>query len=243
MDVDQFDEAAVSRIAAAIGEPARARMLYGLLDDRARTATELRHGDRRRRPSTASVHLERLLQAEHLVRVQVQGKHRYYTLDGADVSGVLESLNVLAGGSRTKFVPNTPNRLRGARRCYDHLAGTLGVQLYDRFTALGLLAAVAADGDDSRDLTPRGIEAFESLGIDVEGARAARRRFAFACLDWCERRAHLGGAIGAAFLSAALKKKWISPRRESGTLELTPRSAIGSSRGASGLKVTLQPND
>lgn len=240
MDVEQFDEAAVSRIAAAIGEPARARMLYGLLDDRARTATELAMiaGVS---PSTASVHLNRL-RAEHLVRVQVQGKHRYYTLDGADVSGVLESLNVLAGGSRTKFVPNTPNRLRGARRCYDHLAGTLGVQLYDRFTALGLLAAVAADGDDSRDLTPKGIEAFESLGIDVEGARAARRRFAFACLDWSERRAHLGGAIGAAFLSAALKKKWISPRRESRALELTTLGHRELARRF-GLKVTLQPND
>lgn len=219
MDVEHFDETAVSRIAAAIGEPARARMLYGLLDDRARTATELAliAGVS---PSTASVHLNRL-RAERLVRVRVQGKHRYYSLEGPDVSGVLESLNVLAGASRAKFVPSTPSRLRGARRCYDHLAGTLGVQLYDRFSALGFLAPASADGSDGCDLTAAGVAAFEALGVDVVAARAARRRFAFACLDWSERRAHLGGAIGAAFLSVALKKKWISPRRESRALELT----------------------
>jgi DNA-binding transcriptional ArsR family regulator len=240
MDVEQFDDAAVSRIAAAIGEPARARMLYGLLDDRARTATELAMiaGVS---PSTASAHLNRL-RAEHLVRVQVQGKHRYYSLDGPDVSGVLESLNVLAGGSRTKFVPSTPNRLRGARRCYDHLAGTLGVQLYDRFTALGLLLPATTARADSCELTPKGIAAFESVGVDVDGARAARRRFAFACLDWSERRAHLGGAIGAAFLGVALKKKWILPRRDSRALELTTLGHRELARRF-GLRAPSQPND
>src|SRR5471030_1260792 len=135
MDVERFDDGAVSRIAAAIGEPARARMLCALLDNRARTSTELAMIGGVN-PSTASAHLSRL-KAEHLVRVLVQGKHRYYSLHGADVARALEGLSVLAGGTRANFVPNTPNRLRAARTCYDHLAGALGVQLFDRWVAMG----------------------------------------------------------------------------------------------------------
>ena len=223
MDVNELDERAVSRIAAAIGEPARARMLYALLDNRARTSTELAMvADVS--PSTASVHLSRL-KAEQLVRVLVQGKHRYYSLAGADVAGVLEGLSVLAGGSRAEFVPNTPNRLRAARSCYDHLAGTLGVLLYDRFDAAGLLMEVPRARDDARDLTPKGVKLFEAMGIDVGAMRASRRRFAFACLDWSERRTHLGGAIGAAFLGAALKKRWFAAVRDSRAITVT---ALGS---------------
>src|SRR5438128_6428566 len=112
MNVDDPD-AAVAPIAAAIGQPARARMLYCLVDGRARTSTELAIvADVT--PSTASVHLHRL-KAQRLVRVFAQGKHRYYGLEGANVAAVLEALSVLAGGSRDAFEPNTPNRLRAAR--------------------------------------------------------------------------------------------------------------------------------
>lgn len=213
----QPDEDA-ARIAAAIGVPARARMLYCLMDDHARTSTELAVvGDVS--PSTASVHLNRL-KTEGLVKVLVQGKHRYYSLAGPDVAGVLEGLSVLAGGSRPPFVPNTPNQLRAARTCYDHMAGTLGVSLHDRLKTLGWLSA-AAGNDPSYELTPAGVTAFESLGVDVEGARELRRRFAFACLDWSERRAHLGGAMGAAILKLALRRNWVTQDLDSRALRMT----------------------
>ena len=100
-------------------------MLYSLVDGHARTSTELSVvADVS--PSTASVHLNRL-KAAHLVKVFVQGKHRYYSLEEPDVASALEGLSVLAGGSRGKFVPSTPSRLRAARTCYDHMAGTGGV--------------------------------------------------------------------------------------------------------------------
>ena len=220
MDVSELDEGSVSRIAAAIGEPARARMLYALVDNRARTSTELAMIGGVN-PSTASTHLSRL-KAERLVRVVVQGKHRYYSLAGADVARVLEGLSILAGGTRANFVPNTPNKLRAARTCYDHLAGALGVQLFDRWTAAGLLSVSA---DDSCELTPKGVRTFESLGMDIDAARASRRRFAFACLDWSERRSHLGGAVGAAFLDVALKKKWLSHVRDSRAVVVTTPGA------------------
>ena len=86
-------------------------------------------------PSTASAHLNRL-KSESLVKLFVQGKHRYYSLVGPNVATALEGLLVLAGGVADKFVPNTPSRLRTARTCYDHMAGTLGVSLHDRFTAM-----------------------------------------------------------------------------------------------------------
>jgi DNA-binding transcriptional ArsR family regulator len=207
MNVASEPDLAVSRIAAAIGEPARARMLYCLLDGHARTSTELA-AVAEVSASTASVHLNRL-KAERLITVLAQGKHRYYSLRGTEVADTLETLIVLAGSSREKFIPNTPDYLRSARTCYDHIAGTLGVLLHDRLQALGWLSADANGREDSYDLTRAGTKGFEALGVDVNATRMLRRRFAFACLDWSERRSHLGGAIGAALLNLALKRKWV----------------------------------
>lgn len=217
MNVTDCD-AAVAPIAAAIGEPARARMLYCLVDGRARTSTELAIvADVT--PSTASVHLQRL-KAQRLVKVFAQGKHRYYSLDRPDVAVALEALNVLAGVS-DRFVPGTPHCLRAARTCYDHIAGLLGVSLYDRFVALGWLSLAARS--DACDVTAVGRDAFETLGIDVAVERDSRRRFAFRCLDWSERRPHLGGALGAAVLRLALKRKWVAQDLDSRILRVTAR--------------------
>ena len=218
MNVDADVDLAVVPIAAAIGEPARARMLYCLVDGRARTSTELAvvAGVT---PSTASVHLRRL-EAQRLVSVLAQGKHRYYSLDRPDVAAALEALNVVAGAAGHAFVPKTPHRLRLARTCYDHIAGGLGVSLFDRFAALGWLSV--SHGDGTCDLTRAGRAAFEGLAIDVEAARGLRRRFAFACVDWSERRPHLGGALGAAVLRLALKRRWVIQDLDSRVLRITP---------------------
>lgn len=221
MDVTDSADDAASRIAAAIGEPARARMLYCLMDNHARTSTELAVvADVS--PSTASVHLNRL-RAERLVKVQVQGKHRYYCLEGPEAANVLEALSVLAGGSRSKLVPSTPSRLRSARTCYDHLAGTLGVSLHDRFRTLEWLSPCPPRvGDhESYDLAPSGVKAISNLGVDVSAIRLSRRQFAFPCLDWSERRCHIGGALGAALLKLALQRKWATQDLDSRALELT----------------------
>jgi DNA-binding transcriptional ArsR family regulator len=213
----EHPDIAVARIAAAIGEPARARMLYSLADGRARTSTELAVlGEVN--PSTASVHLHRL-KRERLVQVFAQGKHRYYSLSGTSVADALEALSVVAGRSRAAFVPRTPSYLRAARTCYDHMAGTVAVAIHDRLHALKWLAASPAG--NAYELTEAGARGCESLGIDVEAARTLRRRFAFACVDWSERRPHLGGALGAALLKAALKKRWVVPELDSRALSVT----------------------
>jgi len=211
-------ETAVSKIAAAIGEPARARMLYCLMDGHARTATELSVvADVS--PSTASAHLQRLKDAG-LVKVLLQGKHRFYSLESVQVASALEGLSVLAGNPRSRFVPTTPNRLRQARTCYDHIAGWVGVALHDRFHKLKWLVTNTSN-DTEYDLTREGIKAFEILGVDIEAARALRRRFAPACLDWSERRPHIGGALGAALLKSALKRKWVIQDLDSRALSIT----------------------
>src|SRR6202041_2976325 len=118
MNAEHYADAAISRIAGAIGEPARARMLYCLMDGHARTSTEL-SVVAEVSPSTASVHLNRL-KIERLVKVLVQGKHRFYSLEGPEVASALEGLSVLAGGPRKKIVPRTPSRFGAARTCSAH---------------------------------------------------------------------------------------------------------------------------
>lgn len=218
MNVPRDADAAAAGVAAAIGAPARARMLFCLLDGRARTGIELA-AIAEVSPSTASVHLH-TLEKTHLVKNMRQGKHRYYSLSGPDVASVLEGLNVLAGGLSPKFVSRTPDHLRMARTCYDHMAGTIGVALHDRFQALGWLW-VSRGPRPVYDVSPDGIKAFGGLGIDLDAARSLRRRFVCGCLDWSERRYHLGGALGAAFLAMARKRKWVSHQLDSRALRVT----------------------
>jgi DNA-binding transcriptional ArsR family regulator len=210
----------LARLAGAIAEPARARMLCALLDGHARTSTEL-SVLAEVSPSTASAHLARL-KDERLVLLLAQGKHRYYQLAGADVATALEALLVVAGLARPAFQPNTPDRLRHARTCYDHMAGSVAVQLHDHFAAQGWLA----DGDDGAyHLSETGASQFAQLGLDLPALRKLRRRFACPCLDWSERRPHLGGALGAALLQLALRRGWVERDLDSRALRVPPAGA------------------
>jgi DNA-binding transcriptional ArsR family regulator len=215
MDAEHVDSQ-VSGIAASIGEPARARMLYCLLDGHARTSTELGIVAEVS-PSTASVHLARLKEFQ-LVKVHAQGKHRYYSLADANVARALEALSVVAGGGDSPFIPNTPSRLRAARTCYDHMAGQMAVALHDRLRTLGWLRDVEGD---RYDLSDAGLEGLTRLGIDVPALRGLRRRFAYACLDWSERKPHIGGALGAALFNLALARRWVRRETDGRALVLT----------------------
>jgi hypothetical protein len=158
---------------------------------------------------------------EGLIKVYVQGKHRYYSLEGPNVARALEALSILAGGSRNKFEPKTPSELRFARTCYDHMAGTASVLLHNHFKTLGWLLEVSTERGKVYELSSDGRKVFETLGIDIDTTRALRRRFAYACLDWSERQPHIGGAFGAAFLEAALKRKWVERNAYDRTLNIT----------------------
>lgn len=215
----EFADINLSAVAGAIADPARARMLCQLLDGRARTATELAAAADIG-ASTASSHFQRLRE-QGLVAQAAQGKHRYYRLANADVARALEALLVVAGAERAPFQPNTPSALREARTCYDHMAGTLAVRIHDAMLARQWLAA------DGRDyvLTPLGEASLAQVGVDAARARQRRRRFACPCLDWSERRSHLGGALGAALLEALLQRGWVDKDLDSRALSVTRKGA------------------
>jgi DNA-binding transcriptional ArsR family regulator len=221
MDVTPSVDEGAHTIAAAIGDPGRSKMLFALLDNRARTATELAIvADLR--ASTASSHLARLKE-ERLVKVVKQGRHHYYTLYSSDVATVLEGLLALSGATMSRFVTKYPNQLRHARTCYDHIAGTLGVALLDTLLREGWLVADVPANAESYSLSPKGLLALNTLGIDVSDLETQRRQLAVPCLDWSERRPHLRGSLAAALLTLARKKKWVVGEMESRALTLTTK--------------------
>jgi DNA-binding transcriptional ArsR family regulator len=194
----------ISRIAALIGNPANANMLMALMAGPALTATELAQ-EAGVRPSTVSGHLAKLEKAG-LVETARQGRHRYFRLADPDVAYALEGLMPVAaraGLMRVRTGPRDPE-LRRARSCYDHLAGHLAVAMFDRFTERRLLAR---NGDDLH-LTGDGRRFFTASGIDVDALAKGRRVACRCCLDWSERKYHLGGTLGAAILRRIVEKGW-----------------------------------
>jgi DNA-binding transcriptional ArsR family regulator len=219
MNAAVSEDVLLSEIAMAIGEPARMRILLSLLDGHARTSTELAVVAEVS-PSTASAHLNRLRETR-LIHVAAQGRHRYYSLRSPDVARVLEGLSVLAGATTKKFAPSTPASLRKARSCYDHMAGAVAVALHDQFLREGWLISNPADGADAYQVSCTGARTLDRLGIAIAEVQGLRRRFAYACLDWSERRPHIAGALGAALLKHAVAKKWVIRDLNSRVLSLT----------------------
>ncbi|HJH22585.1 MAG TPA: winged helix-turn-helix domain-containing protein [Pseudomonas lactis] len=216
----QSNDTAISRVAGAIAEPARTKMLCSLMDGHARTSTELAViADVS--ASTASAHLARLKE-DGLIKRHTQGRHRYFSLTDAHVAQAIEALMVISQNAQTGFVSTTPSRLQLARTCYDHMAGSLAVQLHDYFFDSGWLTLPDAS-DGTYQLSVAGEKAMTGLGIEVETVRAQRRRFACACLDWSMRRPHLAGALGAAVLQAVISRKWVIQDLDSRALAVTPK--------------------
>ena len=201
----------IACIASLVGEPARANMLTALMNGGALTASELAH-EAGVTLQTASSHLAKL-ESGGLITPQKQGRHRYFRLSGSDVPAVLEGLMGLAartGHLRTRPGPKDP-ALRRARVCYDHLAGELGVDLFDSLLRRRLLAHQTA----GLVLTLKGERFMAEFGIDLEAARRSRRPLCKPCLDWSARRSHLAGSLGAALLSRCFDLGWAE--REQGT--------------------------
>src|SRR5471032_766098 len=215
MNVEQHD-IGVSQVAAAIAEPARTKILCSLMDGHPRTSTELAT-IAEVSASTASAHLAKLKDLA-LVRLHVQGRHRYYSLADKRVAQALEALMVIGQNNAPAFNPRTPDRLQFARTCYDHMAGTLAVLLHDRLLEAGWLLET---DEQAYRLSDSGEALFEGLGIEVKDLSTLRRRFACPCLDWSMRRPHLGGSLGAALLQVAIRRKWVSQDLDSRALALT----------------------
>src|ERR1700683_3286420 len=208
----------IAKIAALLGDTARADALTALMADRALTATELAAiaGVTKQ---TMSAHLSKLLDAS-LIAVDQQGRHRYFRLADEDVGGLLESLMGVAfrtGSVRLLSSPRDP-ALRKARVCYDHLAGELGVLAYESLVRHNLVAM----SQQGLRLSPAGEEWFRRAGIDTETAYRQRRTFCRACMDWSERRYHLAGSLGAALLARLGELGWAKKEKASRVIRFTP---------------------
>ncbi|MBL0729513.1 helix-turn-helix transcriptional regulator [Piscinibacter sp. HJYY11] len=212
-----------ARIAAMIGDPTRARMLSALMGGSFIAAGELARAAGVT-AQTASSHIAKLLESE-LVVARTQGRHRYFRLADADIAHALEALSLVAERSAAadKWERGAYKPLKAARTCYGHLAGELGVQLFEGLLACGTL--LPADGQFA--LSERGREEMAELGVEVP---AAGRRFAYACLDWSERRDHLAGSFAVALLDHALAQGWVRRAGDSRAISLTPSGAKAWSR-------------
>lgn len=216
--------------AGAVADRTRARMLCALMDGRAYTATEMSLVGGIS-ASTASAHL-RVLVENGMIECMRQGRHRYFRIASLEVAEMLEAIMGLAA-SQPAVQSKTPAKLRFARTCYGHMAGSLAVALHDRLIAVRWLSR------DSSALTEVGRAELSRIGIQF-GPATAHRRFAFGCLDWSERRPHVGGQLGAAILTTFEMNRWVMRQLDSRELVLTPRGAkaLNEYFGLSGIQVT-----
>ena len=190
----------IARTAALVADPARSAMLLGLMDGRALTAGELAEiaGVSKQ---TASSHLARLLDGDVLL-VEAQGRHRYFRLAGTHVAALLEALMVFSSDAAPpmRTGPREP-ALRKARVCYDHLAGEMGVYLYDRMRTEGWLTP-------DLSVTERGWAKLAALGLSEGALPQSNRPLCRICLDWSQRRHHLAGRLGRAMLDRFITLSW-----------------------------------
>jgi DNA-binding transcriptional ArsR family regulator len=188
----------VSSPASMLADPTRAAIVLALIDGRSHPAKKLAL-DAGVTPQTASAHLKKLVAAS-ILDWEGRGRCKYFRLASAEVAHAVEALSQL--GARS--LPPAAAELRFARCCYDHLAGQLGVAITERLPAL------------------RG-DILDDLGIDLAVLETERRPLSRCCIDWTERRPHVAGSLGAAFLRAYKDRRWLVPVKQSRRLLVTPR--------------------
>ncbi len=194
----------ISIAAAMMGDPARANMLLALMSGLSLTAAELAR-EAGVTPSTASGHLAKL-EATGLIASTRKGRYSYFRIADPDVAHAVEALVTVAarvGHLRTRPGPRD-QAMRRARSCYDHLAGRLAVELFERWVARRVLRR----DDGTTSVTMNGRRFLAERGIDVRLLEKSRRPLCRTCIDWSERRNHLGGSVGAAILATALQQGW-----------------------------------
>lgn len=213
MDVE---ESFVS-ISGLLCEPTRARMLWNLLDGRAYTATELAvTADIS--ATSASNHLAKLLEA-NIVKVEIQGRHRYYAFANPEVAYVVESLANLADKRSLNKKEKAISGVKYCRTCYDHLAGFVAIKFVEALEEKGFLYKT----ETVYDVTENGWNWFAQFEIFQVDLDKNRRPITRQCLDWSERRPHLAGQLGAVFLNKMLKRKWFTKVQFSRELEISAK--------------------
>lgn len=187
-------------------------MCLALLDGRAWTAGELARAARVA-PSTASPQLDSLVSAGVLEEHR-QGRHRYLRIANPEIASLIEELAGPADRPIGLRQVAAAQRLRQARTCYDHLAGELGVRLYASLVGQGLL--------DDGGLSDHGRRWFVDLLGPSCLVPVGRRPLVRNCIDWTERRSHLGGSLGAGLARHSVDQGWIVCSAVDRSVTLTP---------------------
>lgn len=204
-------------LAQALADPLRLDILRELMGGPA-TVSELTALTGATQPNISN-HLA-LLRERGLARAKREGRQMLYEIHDPAVAGLIEALVAVAGAPERAAPERVTPPLALARVCYDHLAGQVGVALFEALVARGALRIAAPSSAAPRagragpsaavELGPAGEAVFAELGVAIAEARRGKRRFAFACVDWTERRPHLGGALGAAVYAAAVAQGWVA---------------------------------
>lgn len=199
-DATPLNRYQLAELGSLLAEPARAAMLLVLLDGTSRPAGELAQAAGVS-AATASAHLRRLLDGG-LLALHAQGRHRYYRLADERVAALLESLALARPAAVHAIAAKGDARLRQARCCYRHLAGTLGVSFCDALLQHGWLHTETR----GLRLLPAGADALAASGLSLPDVTTLYGR---SCLDWTERRMHLGGPLGVALTTAMFDAGWL----------------------------------
>lgn len=213
----------MAEIAALVGEPARAAMLSALLDGRALTASELAYAARISR-QTASTHLAKLTEAGLISAIR-DGRHRYFCIASPAVAEMLHGIVAVALEKRSRYRPlsRQAREFRGARICYDHLAGRLAVDLTDFLAAHEYILV----GDEAAEITSAGSRFLTEFGIGLATLTSTRPAFCRLCFDWTERRPHIAGPVGAALTKRCFDLGWTERMQHSSAVIVTESGRRG----------------
>ncbi len=197
----------IAYVASLIGDPSRANMLSALMCGKALTATELSQ-EAGITLQTASSHLKQLTEGG-LIIVHKQGRHRYFSLANDNIAKLIESLmGVAFGAGHIRARPGPKDEmLRYSRICYSHLAGYMGIKMYDGLVAREFLKLT----DSGLQVTDASYEYFENFGINLKSLEQKKSPLCRECLDWSERRPHLAGNLGRAILNKVVDLEWAKP--------------------------------
>lgn len=213
----------IPRIANLLADPARASILWTLIDGTTRPAGELAFAANVS-PQSASAHLAKLVEGGLLLS-KAQGRHRYFRIASAEAAHLIESLASFGELIRPR-VPRHPPLVRAmpsqflyVRTCYDHLAGEMAVQVLQAMLKERWLVSAGQEFKATRF----GQEKLAALGIDSSHERKGRRTFARGCVDLTQRRPHLAGVLGAALLDLYVREGWILRTPRCRVVSITPK--------------------
>jgi DNA-binding transcriptional ArsR family regulator len=209
---NQFKE-----IAALIGDPTRAVIMWTLLDGKAFTATELAIIVNTS-PQNISMHLAKLVQSD-LLCVEKQGRHKYYRFSNKEIAYSIEAMANLIPHSTIpkKNIAEKHSPIKHCRTCYDHLAGKIGVALTDSL----LEQKIIVDNNNVFEISPKGEKWFSDFGINVDEVKKQRRLFLKPCLDWSERRNHIAGSLATSIFDKMVSNDWLRKTNHSRAIIIT----------------------